>query len=338
MIGILVTVLSVIAAAVLTWPSFFRIEQVFPLAQVVSFRALLVAGFIAITVVMLLLAFIRPMRTFVLSIALVTALAAVANGFILGARGFGSDDLPAPTDTSVRVMTWNTAGAATDPATIAQMAVAMKADIVALPETTIETGEQVAVQMRDLGQRMWAHHVEFEEPEGDSWDAQSTSLLISPELGDYSVIESSANGSSNTSQLPSAVVMPLDGDGPIVVAVHAVAPRPGYMEKWQEDLRWLADQCAENNVIMAGDFNATLDHMARWGVDGAALGTCYDGASASGNGAVGTWPTSLPRLAGVPIDHVMATEHWVATGSSVLPVGSSRSDHRPLIVQFEPAG
>ena len=37
----------------------------------------------------------------------------------------------------------------------------MDADIVTLPETTIETGEQVALAMRDLGHPMWAHHAEY---------------------------------------------------------------------------------------------------------------------------------------------------------------------------------
>ena len=58
-------------------------------------------------------------------------------------------------------MTWNTAGSATPPETVAQIAVAMDADIVTLPETTIETGEQVAIAMRDLGHPMWAHHAEY---------------------------------------------------------------------------------------------------------------------------------------------------------------------------------
>ena len=96
-------------------------------------------------------------------------------------------------------MTWNTAGSATSPQTVAQIAVAMDADIVTLPETTIETGEQVALAMRDLGHRMWAHHAEYGE---DGWDARSTTLLISPDLGDYSVIESSQDGTSNTSTVP----------------------------------------------------------------------------------------------------------------------------------------
>ncbi len=50
-------------------------------------------------------------------------------------------------------------------------------------------------------------------------------LLISPDLGDYAVIESSVEGTTNTSTVPSAVAMPVDGDGPTVVAAHAVAPR-----------------------------------------------------------------------------------------------------------------
>ena len=101
--------------------------------------------------------------------------------------------------------------------------------------------------------------------------------------------------------------MPTDGDGPIVVAAHAVAPRQSYMQHWRDDLQWLADQCADANVIMAGDFNATVDHMGNLGVDGGTLGRCHDSAAETGNGAVGTWSTEMPALLGAPIDHVMAS-------------------------------
>ncbi|WP_169582174.1 endonuclease/exonuclease/phosphatase family protein [Microbacterium thalassium] len=335
LLGILVTVLCAIAAAVLTWPGFFRVERVFPVAQIVSFRGLLAAAFAAAALVALLLAIARPIRSFALSLAVVMGLAAIANGFVLVSRGgTGTDALPAKTDTAIRVMTWNTAGPATPPDTIAKIAVAMDADIVALPETTIETGEKVAIAMRELGHRMWAHHAEDPSTE---WDAGSTTLLISPELGDYAVIESSLNGTSNTSTVPSAVAMPTDGDGPIVVAAHAVAPRQNYMQEWRDDLQWLADQCVDANVIMAGDFNATVDHMAGLGVDGGTLGLCADTAVATGNGSVGTWSASIPALLGTPIDHVMTSAHWKATGSLVLrSMDASGSDHRPLIVQLEP--
>jgi endonuclease/exonuclease/phosphatase (EEP) superfamily protein YafD len=187
--------------------------------------------------------------------------------------------------------------------------------------------------MRELGHPMWAYHAAYE-----GWDANSTTLLISPDLGDYSVIESSLDGTSNTAVVPSAVAMPVDGTGPIIVAAHAVAPRQDDMDTWRTDLEWLADQCATDNVIMAGDFNATVDHMDRLGVDGATLGLCHDSASQSGSGAVGTWPTAWAPLAGAPIDHVLATSGWRATGSVVLRSrDDAGGDHRPLIVQLEPA-
>ncbi len=333
--GILLTVLLAIGAALVTFPAFFRVNQYFPVVQVASFRSFLVAGFAALLVVFLFFALSRKLRVGALSMALVCLAAGATNAAIVVDRGTGTSELPAATDTSIRVMTWNTAGSdATDAEQIAQTAIAMGADIVALPETTITTGHDVAVEMRELGRPMWAHHVEFGE---NSWDARSTTILISPELGDYSVIESSTDGTSNTGTLPSAVAMPVTGDGPIVVAVHAVAPRPLYMSAWRDDLRWLADQCGDANVIMAGDFNATIDHMGSLGVDDGVLGRCRDAARDSGNGAVGTWPTKLPALAGAPIDHIMYSDHWKVTGSIVLrSLDRSGSDHRPLVAQFEP--
>jgi endonuclease/exonuclease/phosphatase (EEP) superfamily protein YafD len=333
LLGILVTVLCAIATAVLTWPAFFHVERHFPIAQIVAFRTALVFAFGVSLAIMLLLLIPRAIRGFAASLAIVAAIGLVANVGILVFRGLGTDALPAKTDESIRVLTWNTAGSgATAPESIAQIAVAMDADIVALPETTIDTGEQVAIAMRELGHRMWAHHTEYGV---DGWDASSTTLLISPRLGDYSVIEASATG---TSRVPSAIAMPIDGDGPIVVAAHAVAPRRNDMQHWRDDLRWLADQCGGSNVIMAGDFNATVDHMAGLGVDDGTLGRCRDVAAETGNGAVGTWPTDMPALTGAPIDHVLVSDEWRATGSLVLrSFDGSGSDHRPLVVQVEPA-
>ena len=334
LLGILGAVMFAIAAALLTWPSFFRLERTFPVAQIISFRGLLAVVFAVLAMVALLLAIARPLRAVALSVAVISLIAAVAGAAIVTTRGIGTDTLPAKTDSSIRVMTWNTAGSATAPETVAQIAVAMDADIVTLPETTIETGEKVALAMRDLGHPMWAHFTDYPSTQ---WDAGSTTLLISPEVGDYAVIESSLDGSSNTSTVPSAVAMPTSGDGPIFVAAHAVAPRQSYMQHWRDDLQWLADQCVDDNVIMAGDFNATIDHMTDLGVDGGTLGRCRDGAIETGNGAVGTWTTQIPALLGAPIDHVMASSHWNPTGSLVLQsMDGSGSDHRPLIVQLEP--
>lgn len=338
LLGVLITLLFACATAVLSFPSFFRVEHVYPVAQLVAMRGALVAGFAAIALLFVLLAAARRIRGFALSMAMVAVIGAIAGGVTLGLRGYGHESLPAATDTSVRVMTWNTLGNAAGAYRVAQTAIAMDADIIALPETSQVVGEQIAVQMRELGRPMWVHTVGYNQQAGPTPQAWETTLLISPDLGDYSVIESSANGTSNTTTLPSTVAMPVDGQGPIVVAVHAVSPMPAYMEEWPADLQWIADQCASgNSVILAGDFNATLDHMQRLGMEGHDLGYCDDGAAETGNGAVGTWPTTVPPLLGAPIDHVMYSSHWRATGSIVLTnLDGAGSDHRPLVVQLEP--
>ena len=78
---------------------------------------------------------------------------------------------------------------------------------------------------------------------------------------------------------------------------------------------------------------------ADWASTAVIWACCHDAAVETGNGAVGTWTTEIPALAGAPIDHVMASTAWTPTGSLVLrSMDGSGSDHRPLIVQLEPAG
>ncbi len=336
LLGVLVTVLFAIATALIVWPQFFRLEQTLPFAQIVAARGAVFLAFLAIAVLALLLMLARPVRGFAASILIVALLGAGATGAIAAVRGLGPGALPEPTAESVRVLTWNTQGEAVDAAEIAAVIAEYGADVVALPETSAEVGERIALHLRDAGQPMWVHDVNMHPEVEHGPQAWQTTLLVSPELGDYSVIGSSSDGSSNTGQVPSAVVMPVDGEGPTIVAVHAVAPRPEAMELWRTDLRWIADQCpVGTSTILAGDFNATLDHMASLGVDGGDMGACRDAARLTGTGAAGTWPGSLPSLLGTPIDHVMASADWVPTGSLVLSTGGS--DHRALLVQLEPA-
>ncbi|MCS3842053.1 endonuclease/exonuclease/phosphatase family protein [Microbacterium sp. AK031] len=335
LLGILLTVLFAITTAIVVWPQFFRLEQTFPFAQLVAVRGAVLAGLLAIAVLSLLLLFARPLRGFAASILVVALLGSAAIGGIGLIRGFGTGELPAKSDTSVRVLTWNTAGEAVSAETIADAILEQEVDVVTLPETAESVGERIAVMLREQGRPMWVHHVQFGDvPNGpQAWE---TTILISPELGDYSVIGSSEDGTSNTSSVPSAVVMPVNGEGPTIVAVHAIAPRVEAMERWQSDLEWIADQCPAGDFILAGDFNATIDHMAALGIDGGDMGNCRDAAIRTGTGVTGTWPESFPELLGAPIDHVMASQNWEPTGSLVLDAAGS--DHRALVVQLDPAG
>ncbi|WP_353112212.1 endonuclease/exonuclease/phosphatase family protein [Microbacterium sp.] len=337
LIGILITVLYAIATAVVVWPQFFHLEQTFPFAQTVAVRGAVLAAFGVIAVLALLMMFAKPVRGFAASLLIVSLIGGLAVGAIAAVRGVSAGELPAKTDGSIRVMAWNTAGEAVSAETIAKTVLAQEADVVSLPETAESVGEDIALRLREQGHPMWVHHVKFRPDVPNGPQAWETTILISPKLGSYSVIESSANGSNNTGSVPSVVAMPVDGKGPTIVAVHAVAPRAQAMTRWQSDLRWIADQCPGGNVILAGDFNATLDHMAPLGVAGGDMGACRDVASRTGTGMAGTWPSSLPMLASAPIDHVMATPNWKATGSLVLD-DAGGSDHRALIAQLEPAG
>lgn len=337
LLGILFTVLLAAVTAVVVWPQFFRLEQTYPFAQIVAARGVVLAGFIILAVIALLLLLARPLRGFAASVLIVALLGAGATGIIGATRGFGASALPAKTDTSLRVLTWNTAGEAVPAEQIAQQILDQGADIVALPETTEAVGERIALMLREQGHPMWVHHVQFRPDVPNGPQSWQTTVLVSPDLGEYSVIESSEDGSNNTGSVPSVVLMPVDGSGPTVVAVHAVAPRKEEMVQWQADLAWIADQCPQGDFILAGDFNATIDHMATLGVDGGDIGYCRDVASRTGSGLVGTWPSSVPALVGAPIDHVMASQNWTPTGSAVLD-DAGGSDHRALIVQLEPAG
>jgi endonuclease/exonuclease/phosphatase (EEP) superfamily protein YafD len=76
--------------------------------------------------------------------------------------------------------------------------------------------------------------------------------------------------------------------------------------------------------VLAGDFNATLDHLLVREL----LATGYrDAADATGHGFTATWPQggSLP---GVAIDHVLADERMSVREFAVHPLRGT--DHRPV--------
>ena len=343
----LLVLVTLAVLAVLAWPQFFGLQNSWVVAQAVSLRGLAEVVAAALLLVLGILALlVRPFRgTTALLMALLLVFGAVNTGVLLhrglgggtadasGAAGSGADGAAAsaaPAD-SITVLSWNTLGDAPGAEKIAALALAEDADVLTLPETTEETGVLIAEAMRDAGRPMWVHTVSFDLIS----KARSTTLLISPELGDYTVTSSAGSGPpGNTNVLPTVVAAPMGGTGPTIIAVHAVAPIQWEMSNWRSDLDWLAGQCdAAGSVIMAGDFNATLDHFAgRATAAGAALGGCHDAALSNGAAGVGTWPADAPALLGTPIDHVLATADWQVQSMRVIGTeDASGSDHRPLV-------
>ncbi|TFC91041.1 MULTISPECIES: endonuclease/exonuclease/phosphatase family protein [Cryobacterium] len=318
---------------VLGWPQLFGLQNTWVAAHAVSLRGTAVA--VSIVLIALLLpiyVLFRPVRRLAGGLVVLLLLFGVGNAGVLAVRGVGAPaSAPvAETTDAVTVLSWNTLGDEPGAAAIADLALEQNADVVALPETTEATGEAVAEAMRDAGRPMWVHTLAFDQIS----KARSTTLLISPDLGDYTVSNEAGSGPpGNTNVLPTVVATPADRTGPTIIAVHAVAPIRWEMSNWRSDLDWLAEQCTGENVIMAGDFNATVDHLSgREATAGAVLGDCRDAALATGSGAVGTWPTFAPALLGSPIDHVLATPNWQVQSMSVIDSeDDAGSDHRPIV-------
>jgi endonuclease/exonuclease/phosphatase (EEP) superfamily protein YafD len=111
-----------------------------------------------------------------------------------------------------------------------------------------------------------------------------------------------------------------------VIAVHTSPPIPGSPTRhWHRDFSLLP---APSGVsILAGDFNATLDHAPLR----ALIGTGYDDAAyESGDALVPSWPTDRP-LPPVTIDHVLI--HGL-TSVDVRGETVPSTDHRALIADL----
>jgi endonuclease/exonuclease/phosphatase family metal-dependent hydrolase len=108
-----------------------------------------------------------------------------------------------------------------------------------------------------------------------------------------------------------------------------MAPQgPGRVRSWRHDMRALS-AAGGALLVLAGDFNATLDHaeLRR------PIGTGYeDAAEQVGAGLRPTWPVGGRRRLPVTIDHVLAGERAgvrrVATHT--LP----RTDHRAFVAEL----
>ena len=317
---------------VFAWPQLLGLERAFVIAQAVSLRGAAVAASVVVIVLLGFVVALSPAaRRFAASMAVLIVVFSLVNLAVLSTRGFGSLGFETPGDSTVTVLSWNTLGDAPGSEAIAKLALDSDAEIVSLPETTRETATEVARIMDAAGRPMQVWTIAFDEIS----KARSTSLLVSTALGEYQLDDSRGN----SRVLPTVIVTPVDGTGPTIMGVHLVAPISNEMENWRSDLDWIASACSGDNVIMAGDFNSTIDHFAGLGNEGdAALGECRDAADESGNAAVGTWPTALPALLASPIDHVMQTPNWRVAGMRVIEsVDKAGSDHRPVLAELMPA-
>lgn len=343
LVAIVLVVAVAAVLALVAWPEALGLQRAPGAALAVSFRGAAAAAAVVVALVLTAVGLVlHPLRRLLGVLALLLLAFAVAVSAVLLTRGVGAPDLPVAARYDVTVLSWNTLGDSVPAPVIARAAREDRATVIALPETTEGRARQVATLLAGSG----ADYQVFSSSQQAGVPARSTSLLVASSLGDYRRV----TGLGDTHTVPSVVVEPAAGqNGPRIVAVHTVAPYDPDPADWRADLAWVAARCSTRNVLLAGDFNATVDHFAGLGADADAdrrpatadgrLGPCRDGALATGNAAVGTWPTSMPALIGTPIDHVLATPNWRFTGFRVLSdEDSAGSDHRPVLARLRPAG
>ncbi|GAA0372898.1 endonuclease/exonuclease/phosphatase family protein [Actinoallomurus spadix] len=124
------------------------------------------------------------------------------------------------------------------------------------------------------------------------------------------------------SGMPSALVA-VPGTAPVrMTAVHPPAPLGPDLDAWRHDLPRLPRATPGGRVgILAGDFNATLDHAWLRQV----IHSGYvDAADARGQGLVPTFRPWPP----ITIDHVLADRRCAVLRVKIY--GQARSDHRAL--------
>ncbi|WP_344340981.1 endonuclease/exonuclease/phosphatase family protein [Agrococcus versicolor] len=328
LLGIAVAAALLVAA----WPQTFGLEQAPIVAQVVAVRMGVVGIAAVLAVLFLLLSAARRIRRFAGAVVVLLVVFMVASSGIHLSRGIDDSAVEAD-DGDLVVLTWNTLGDAPGAEAIAGLVRDTGADVVMLPETTIETGTEVAVLLGAEGIPFWALTTDFSNAD---YGALNTTLLVSAALGSYTAQPSADVGQTNT--LPTVVATPDDGEGPTFVATHPVAPVPQQMRNWRADLDFVAGLCTHDaSVIVGGDFNSTLDHWTSLGVGTGDIGSCVDAAGATGSGAVGSWPTWAPAWLGAQIDHVVATPDWRPVDAQVLTgYDDLGTDHRPVVVVLRP--
>lgn len=226
------------------------------------------------------------------------------------------DRQPAVTGPTVRVLTANVLAGSADPDALVGLVRTEQVDVLAVQEFTPDT----AVALDRAGLTELLPHRQLNPEVGTTGSALFSRFPLR-EAG-------TRRNFGGFSQAYATVDIP--GAQPVAVeSVHPMAPA----SRWGID-RWWVDLAAEPPAtpdgplrILAGDFNATLDHAPLRDL----LDTGYvDAADAVGAGLIGTWgPYDGDLIPPVTIDHVLVDRRIAVRHLAVLPL--SGSDHRPVL-------
>ncbi|WP_133827457.1 endonuclease/exonuclease/phosphatase family protein [Actinomycetospora succinea] len=206
-----------------------------------------------------------------------------------------------------------------DAAALAAILRAERPDLVVLPEAGERFLARLKEDVTDLEYRAWSappphpHHRVPDDPDGP-W----TSVLAAPRLGDVHVAPARAGGLYGWLEVSGGGL-----DGVRVLAAHPVAPTPGLVQRWSDEIDALAAwrAAAGAPTVIAGDLNSTTEHRAL-----APLG------DARAPGRPPTWPSHWHRRIGFRIDHVLAGGGIAVRSTRVIDLPGS--DHRAVLAHL----
>ncbi|MFC0866243.1 endonuclease/exonuclease/phosphatase family protein [Sphaerimonospora cavernae] len=225
---------------------------------------------------------------------------------------------PTATGPTLRILTANLFYGQGDARTVVDLVRRLRADILNVQELTPEAVQ--ALDAAGLGARLPYRHLEDAAGSSGSGIYSRHPLTRLPDFAPA--------GGHN---MPRAALTLPGGRTVEVVDVHTLAPVHHNIAGWLADFSALPSVASSSATIriLAGDFNATLDHAALRAV----IGRGYvDAADATGNGLRTTWPADQRHPPLITIDHVLFDERASAVRTSTHDVPGS--DHRALFTEL----
>lgn len=224
----------------------------------------------------------------------------------------------------IRVLSVNLHLGEGDARRVVQLVRERRVDVVSLQELTADAVERL--DAAGLGAVLPHRVFQPERGGGGAGIASRHPLVPGPDMP------------STTMRQPS-VRVDLPGRDVELVSVHSLFPVGTNADgthttrTWRRELEALPDPArddARTPRVLAGDFNATLDHTPMRGL----IGQGYeDAAELTGDGLTPTWPGATGRrVPPVTIDHVLLSGGVAVRGYAVLDV--PRTDHRAVFAHL----
>jgi endonuclease/exonuclease/phosphatase (EEP) superfamily protein YafD len=249
--------------------------------------------------------------------ALLAAVAAVALAGVVAPRALGGPSEPeGDAGTRLRVLSANMHYGAGSAEALVALVRSTRADVLSVQEVTPDLVRRL--DAAGLGELM-PHYVVATRDR-----ARATGLYARVPL-------SATPRPVGTTSAMAAASARVDGAPEIeLLAVHTSPPLRGLVGDWDHDLRAVPPADRDGTLrILAGDFNATLDHAElRRLID---TGD-EDAAAAVGEGLRPTWPRGRRLPPPVTIDHVLADERCGVRAVSVHTIPGT--DHRAVFAEL----